>query len=128
MSGRLLFLAPAILLVASQSLPAKKRRDIPGLKKWEHNMTFLGHRWCNLSKTYGFGWEADVWYYDGTRVYYQIADYTHDPSWNKCALHIAEQYRAYVLQNSGKLRDGECSPRDASRLGNAPATIATNRP
>jgi hypothetical protein len=111
MSGRLLFFAPAILLVASQSVPAKKRQDIPGLKKWEHNMTFLGHRWCNLSKTYGFGWEADVWYYDGTRVYYQIADYTHDPSWNKCALHIAEQYRAYVLQNSGKLPGWRVFPR-----------------
>jgi hypothetical protein len=101
MIGRLL-LTPAILLIASTA-PAKKTQDFPGLKKWEHNMTFLGHRWCNPTKTYGFGWEADVWYYDGTRVYFQIADYTRDPSWNQCALNIAQQYRGYVLQNSGKI-------------------------
>ncbi len=103
MIRRLLLLAPAILLVSSQPAPAKKGRDFPGLKKWEQNMIFLGKRWCNPTKTYGFGWEADVWYYDGTRIYFQIADYTHDPSWNKCALNIAQQYRGYVLQNSGKL-------------------------
>ena len=30
-------------------------------------------------------WEGNVWYYDGIRVYYLIADYTGDPSWEKCA-------------------------------------------
>ncbi|MDQ2710937.1 MAG: hypothetical protein M3Y24_01675 [Acidobacteriota bacterium] len=113
-----LFLAVTVL--ASRALPAQILRvksevalkpkmpkyRFPGYKIWSENMIALGHKWCDNQKTYGFGWEADVWYYDGARIYFQIADYTHDTSWNNCALHIAQQYRAYVLQIRGKFLDG----------------------
>ncbi len=116
MFRRLLVLAPAIFLVTANFVPRREvqaksgagwkekpsHQKIPGLGKWEKEMTELGRRWCN-GKKYGFGWEADVWYYDGTRVYYQIADYTHDPFWNHCALNVAEQYRDYVVPNAGKV-------------------------
>jgi hypothetical protein len=46
-------------------------------------------------------WEGYVWYYDGERVYYQIADATGDPSWNTCALLEQNIYRANVLKNNG---------------------------
>ena len=116
MLRRLLLLAPAICVMGYQTFPAAEsyenheseenraqvRQNIPGLKTWESRMTELGRKWCD-DRTYGFGWEQDVWFYDGARVYFQIADYTHDPSWNKCALHIAAQYKTNILSNGGKL-------------------------
>ena len=116
----LVILAPALLLSAavpavkthrgSPSASHQSAEEIPGLRTWETNMISLGHNWCDGRK-YGFGWEADVWFYDGTRVYYQIADYTHDPSWNSCALNVATQYRDYVLQNSGRVPGWRVFPR-----------------
>ena len=46
-------------------------------------------------------WEGNVWYYDGIRVYYQIADYTGGDSWNACAGYVKNVYRPYVLDNNG---------------------------
>ncbi len=51
--------------------------------------------------------EANVWYYDGVRVYYQIADATSDNSWNACALLEQSVYRPYVLSNNGWLNGYE---------------------
>lgn len=82
----------------------------PGLSKWQNTMLTLGRKWCD-GKTYGFGYEEDVWYYDGTRVYYQLADYTQDPFWNQCALNVAHQYRDYVISNSGKIPGWRVFPR-----------------
>jgi hypothetical protein len=84
--------------------------DPPGLAKWQNDMLALGRKWCN-GQAYAFGWEQDVWYYDGTRVYYQIADYTQDPFWNQCALNVAHQYRDYVISNKGKIPGWRVFPR-----------------
>ena len=99
--------------VAHDSYP----RPIPGLAQWESNMTQLGHKYCD-STTYkssrdmlnaagsfltGWGWEGDAWYYDGGRVYQQIASYTNDPSWNHCALTILDPYRQYLVANNGNM-------------------------
>jgi hypothetical protein len=100
----LLFLF-AVIPIGAQTLPAP-----PGLAKWQNDMMSLGRKWCD-GKTYGFGWEQDVWYYDGTRVYYQLADYTQDPFWNQCALNVARQYRDYVISNSGKIPGWRVFPR-----------------
>lgn len=90
---------------------------IPGRDKWESYMTQLGHKYCD-SKTYqssrdslnaagnfltGWGWEGDAWYYDGGRVYQQIASYTNDPSWNHCALTILDPYRQWQIANKGNM-------------------------
>jgi hypothetical protein len=43
-------------------------------------------------------------YYDATRVYQQIASYTKDTSWNRCAVAAERQYRdMYVIPNAGKI-------------------------
>jgi hypothetical protein len=123
MIRRLLVLISVLLLGAGLAAPADKKHkeapvpevkagkdNFPGFDNWQKNMTILGKKWCD-GKKYGFGWEADVWFYDGTRVYYQIADYTHDHSWDKCALNIAQQYRDYVLQNSGRVPGWRVFPR-----------------
>lgn len=79
---------------------------IPKRKQWEQTMVELGSKWCNTkhpNEVYGFGVEAQVWYYDGARVYFQIADYTGNPKWEGCALNVARQYRDYVNGVNGKV-------------------------
>ncbi len=89
--------APApIFKQAISSVP-----PIPGLAKWESLMTSVGKKWCD-GKTYGFGYEGDVWYYDGGRVYMQVGDYTHDvTAWLPCAENVLKQYEDYVNTNQG---------------------------
>ena len=87
---------------------------IRGKAKWEQEMLLLADKWCkrrdDLNKKgiflTGFGWEGDAWYYDGGRVYLQIADY-HDKDyqrWAHCATLILEPYRDYF--NAGKSLGG----------------------
>jgi hypothetical protein len=77
---------------------------IPGIKFWEKTMQTLGHRWCDtMPQPLAFGAETQVWYYDGARVYFQIADYTHDKKWEACAFKIAQQYRDYALGANGNV-------------------------
>jgi hypothetical protein len=67
-------------------------------------MKTLAGKWCPTSSSVlSFGVETQVWYYDGARVYFQIADYTKDKSYESCALSIARQYRDYVVSQSGNI-------------------------
>ena len=75
---------------------------IPGLAQWEANMTAKGKMHCGTRLESGGLWEGNVWYYDGARVYQQIADYTGDASWLGCADRVHTLYRdGYVLANKG---------------------------
>ena len=74
---------------------------IPNIPQWESTMKTLGAKWCEIGKAYSFGYEQEVWYYDGARVYFQMADYTGDKKWEACALDIARQYRDWVLAKNG---------------------------
>jgi hypothetical protein len=69
--------------------------------RWEHLMVSLGTKWCNPTQTFNFGVESEVWYYDGSRVYFNIADYTGDKRFEACALNIARQYAIYVTTAIG---------------------------
>jgi len=76
---------------------------IPKLREWQSNMMFYGSgNWCNLltrsGKPCAPGYEPCSWYYDGERVFYQIADYTKHKKWETCALNAQANYRdQYVL-------------------------------
>jgi hypothetical protein len=77
---------------------------IPELASWESQMQSFGKQHCNSQKIQADGvWEGGVWYYDGIRVFQQIADYTQDPSFETCAGYVRTSYRAYVLDNKGAL-------------------------
>ena len=77
--------------------------NIPGLPEWEANMVSQGRALCNPAKIAELStWEGNVWYYDGMRVFRQIADYTGDASWNDCVRYVRDVYRPYVL-NAGKV-------------------------
>ena len=90
---------PAFPFGSPASYPA-----IPDLSKWETNMVTYGTgNWCHERTRTGEacapGYEQCPWYYDGERVFYQIADYTNHPdTWNSCALNAQRVYRdQYVL-------------------------------
>jgi hypothetical protein len=78
---------------------------IPQLREWRENMKRHGADWC-LQETSpgvrcGTGAENCSWYYDGERVYQQIAAYTGDPKWNRCANNSKLFYRdQYVMAAS----------------------------
>ncbi|MCL5742940.1 MAG: hypothetical protein M1541_03290, partial [Acidobacteria bacterium] len=72
---------------------------IPTLPSWEEQMTSSGANYCNESnkdQVFAFGFEGAAWYYDGTRVFYQIHDYTGQDIWRDCAENVARQYASYV--------------------------------
>src|SRR5258707_7819880 len=84
---------------ASQSLP------IPGLPLWQTNMLSYGQARCSfLAQPNTFANLLDNVYYDSERVFYQIADYTADPSWTTCAQLAESIYRdQYVIPNNGSV-------------------------
>jgi hypothetical protein len=105
---------------------------IPNLTKWQTTMLTLAAQWCPAAGTVlDFNNEQQVWYYDGARVYYQIADFTADKKWEACALTVARQYRDYVVSRNGSIpgwriftrglrlayeRTGDASFKDAALL------------
>jgi hypothetical protein len=83
-----------------EALPKQKISSIhpiPSLAKWESYMTTYGAKFCNREEILRQGlWEGNLWYYDGIRVYHQIADYTGQNSWNSCADYTEEVYKPYI--------------------------------
>ncbi len=93
----LALLVGALMFSSSTSMapPPSPPQPIPQLAQWEANMRTYGSMHCVL------GTLSDV-YYDAIRVYYQIADYTRDPSWVTCSQLARTIYRdQYVLPNNG---------------------------
>ena len=82
---------------------------IPTFAKWESTMLTLARKWCPAPGTVlGLGDEQAVWYYDGGRTYFQIADYTQDRSWETCAFEVAHQYRDAVIVANGGISRPPC--------------------
>jgi hypothetical protein len=71
-----------------------------GLAQWEAHMLTYGKTHCTTPAG-GPAWEGAPWYYDGTRVYFQIADYTKDPKWNACANALDVLYQQYCMRAGG---------------------------
>lgn len=123
----------SITTAAPLSLP-----PIPGLSVWEEKMVSLGTKWCNRDQILAEGlWEGSVWYYDGERVYYQIADYTQNAFWDQCAHYVEEVYRPYVLTNNGAIPGWRVFPdgllKDFRNTGDLPSkdallALANNSP
>jgi hypothetical protein len=87
-------------------LPKKDVRSnppIPLVDRWEKQMVTYGAKHAEGDVIQKRGtWEGNVWYYDGQRAYYQIADYTGDPRWLEAAEKVEQVYRdKYVLRNNG---------------------------
>jgi PKD repeat protein len=111
---------------------------LPILATWERDMLTYGQKHCTESEA--SLWEGFAWYYDGARVYSQIATYTHDGYWYSCADLEKGVYRPYVIDNGGAVpgyrvfphglamdyeRTGDALSRDAVELlyGNGWASV-----
>jgi len=76
---------------------------IPERANWETRMTYYGALHCNEAAiawavgSDGVNSEDNVWYYDGTKVYKEIAAYTQNPGWSTCAGYTNTAYRSFVL-------------------------------
>jgi hypothetical protein len=128
---------------APTAVPITAQTAIPSLAQWESQMTEWGTNHCNATTIMNnSSHEGGVWYYDGERVYFQIADYTGDPKWNACAVYVKAMYRdTYVIPNSGKvpgwrnfthglamdyLRNGDAQSKNAALLLSDNASYASN--
>jgi hypothetical protein len=84
--------------------PRSVRNTKPSISSWERNMVSFGRQHCDAAKILKDQlWEGGVWYYDGVRVFYQLADYLEDDRWNECARLVKSTYLPYVLLNHGKV-------------------------
>jgi hypothetical protein len=72
---------------------------LPSLAKYNQQMVEKGRE--QLGKRGYDTWEGNAWYYDGTRVAYQIADYTGDQTFAEYAKNPLDVYRPYVIENGG---------------------------
>lgn len=104
------FLTIATVVTGCLFLPASgptyaDDTPIPLLSAWESNMTTFGRQICNklIPGAEDLAVQGGDVYYDGERVYYQIAAYTGDPTWKYCAGLAEVIYRdGYVFPNSGR--------------------------
>jgi len=84
--------------------PDENAPELARLQEWEDNMIEFGALHCDPDiieqlETY----EGSVWNYDGLSVYYQIADWTEDSSWEQCAAYLRDLYRSYVIESEGNI-------------------------
>ncbi len=102
----LLFVVPSSFAQPSADVRSSEPVPVPERKKWEENMIIYGikhskEQELNILKDPRP--ETFVWYYDGPRVFYQIADYTGDKKWNSYASKAITTYRDYVFALKGKV-------------------------
>ena len=67
-------------------------RSIPEIANWESRMLSYGDKYISEVGG-GIGWYQGAWFYDGTKVYYQIAAYTGDNKWLAGAKNNIKTYR-----------------------------------
>jgi len=97
------------------SIPSERPASYPALPQfatWQTSLTSLALRWCDPTSyataassigSLGAGLESQIWFYDGTWTFRQVARYTGNANWNNCADYINNWYRAYVLANNGAI-------------------------
>ena len=76
--------------------------SLASLAQWQSNMVTYGREVLHAEQKRGVTQMYTVGYYDGTRIYYQIADLTGDSSFNACADLVYGSYSKYVNDNKGR--------------------------
>ncbi len=86
--------------------PPTSYPPIPALAKWSSTMTTLADYYCHVidpAQGYYIAGEGQDWYYDGGRVFQQVADYTGNSAWLPCAEHVLQWYGPLVNSRQGHL-------------------------
>jgi hypothetical protein len=78
---------------------------IPELSRWKTQMLSYGQKACGQYSitTLSDDQRLAGTYYDATRVYEQISDYTGSAVWEDCASKAKAIYRDYVMRNDGSV-------------------------
>lgn len=91
-----------LLLLLLLAAPAWADTPANNLAKWQANMLIYGKKHCAYAKEHIYDDpHLNTAYYDGERIYYQIADYTGDSSWNSCAQATEWLYRDNYFKSPG---------------------------
>lgn len=99
-----------VVPAASQNVIVEEGKPA-ALKIWERNMIFSGEDRCDADVILKAStWEGNIWFYDGIRVFYQIADYLGKPQWADCAQYVKAVYLPYVLSTEGRLQGYKVFP------------------
>lgn len=94
--------APEAPSLSSSTTNVRPPIDPALLNQWQQQMTTYGQRHANDLSGLSGDAALDAVYYDAARVFYQIADYTHDSSWLAPAHQAATIYRdQFVMPNNG---------------------------
>lgn len=90
---------PAVPPEAAARAVRQDIHAVPELAKWRENMTAFGKKYCEILRDRAKPWavRSENAYYDGERIYYQIAEYTGDDSWLLCAAAAEVTYRDEYL-------------------------------
>ncbi len=75
---------------------------LTGYSQWKANGSVYGKKHCTTAEINPWN-EASVNYYDGARVYYQLAVLEADTTLNPCGDLVNTSYRAYIDPNNGGL-------------------------
>ena len=86
-------------------VPLSPATPIPHLAEWENVMVTNGACFCDQSNIAQY--EGGVWYYDGERIFYQMANYRNEPSWGStCAQWVENAYTPSIFaRKTGQNRD-----------------------
>ena len=103
-----IYVDPLPSLVHKSGTYSPPDTPLASLAKWKSDMVTYGREHCTSSEMNLY--EGFVWYYDGARVYYQIADATNDPSWNSCAVMVADFFQQWVIANNGDIQGWRVFP------------------
>lgn len=105
---------PSLALnVEPASFPA-----LTGLSAWETQMTSASGgaaQWCTkatgVTNPSTIDFTSHVAYYDGFRIFRQIANYTRDSDWNNCSDYMLPQYLStYIVPNNGNIQGIDVFP------------------
>jgi hypothetical protein len=100
-------LAPAPTPAQTRTPPSRGEERavaIPELALWKTQMVSFGQKAClEYARLVTDDERLGATYYDATRVYEQIADYTGNAVWDDCATKAKAIYRGYVLRNNGNV-------------------------
>jgi hypothetical protein len=75
---------------------------LTGYSQWKANAAVYGKKHCVSNEIFPWN-EFGVDYYDGARVYYQIATLTGDNTFTPCGNMVNTAYRQYIDPNNGSL-------------------------
>ncbi len=82
------------------------------IAEFESRMVKFGEQHCDEAQIARLGvWDQGLVHYDGVRTYYQIADYTGDDKWLRCAAWVKAAYAKHIEETNGFMQGWRYFPK-----------------